>query len=67
MSKRQSVGDKGLKADVGMHNVLQDGQNGSTEPNGRRQLRMCVVGCGGDQTHQGWTGKGGVFHTRLKH
>lgn len=67
MSKRQGIGDKGLKAGVGMCSILQEGQSGSTEPDGERQLRMCVVGCRGDQTHQEWTGKGGVFHTRLKH
>lgn len=67
MSKRQSIGDKGLKAGVGMYNVLQERQSDSPEPHGGGQLRMCVVGCGGDQAHQGWTGKGRIFHTRLKH
>lgn len=67
MSKRQGVGDKVRKAGVGMYSVLQVGQGGSREPNGGRQLRMCVMGCRGDQTHQGWTGKGGDLHTRLKH
>lgn len=34
MSKRHGVGDKGLKAGVGMYSVLQEGQSGNTEPKG---------------------------------
>lgn len=57
MSKRQGAGDKSLKAVVGMFPVLQERQSGSTEPNGERQLKVCVVGCRGDQTPQDGQGR----------
>lgn len=64
---RQGIGHEEFKGGDGNIQSPEKGQSGSSEQNEGRQLKIYMMGHGGDQTFKGCTGKGRAFHTGLKH